>query len=278
LEKKSRNERFTEDFRLFHIREQEAQDFECRHHDFDKIIVFLSGSVTYIMEGKSYSPKAWDILLVGRNQIHHPIIEPALPYERIVLCLNPDFLAKNTWDGEDLLCCFQLAREKNFSLLRPAPSTRQLLQRLLQDTENAMYSEAFGHSLLSRIYFLQFMVELNRMALSDYPETGQNVCRSDPKFNEIIAYIHENLHADLSLDALSARFYISKSYLMHKFKDMTGCSAHSYIQQKRLLHAAEQIREGMPVLLAAKKNGFNDYSAFLRAFKRLFGVTPRDFS
>ena len=36
-----------EDFRLFHINDQTKKDFSYHYHDFHKIIVFLSGKVTY---------------------------------------------------------------------------------------------------------------------------------------------------------------------------------------------------------------------------------------
>ena len=42
------------DFRFFHLRDQKKQEFESHYHDFDKIIIFLSGKVTYVVEGKSY--------------------------------------------------------------------------------------------------------------------------------------------------------------------------------------------------------------------------------
>ena len=36
-----------EDFRLFHINDQTKKDFSYHYHDFHKIIVFISGKVTY---------------------------------------------------------------------------------------------------------------------------------------------------------------------------------------------------------------------------------------
>ena len=81
-----------EDFLFFKLKDQKKNEFEFHYHDFNKIIIFLSGEVTYIIEGKSYRLKPWDILLVGRNDIHQPIISPNVPYERIILWLNPNFL------------------------------------------------------------------------------------------------------------------------------------------------------------------------------------------
>ncbi len=90
--------------------------------------------------------------------------------------------------------------------------------------------------------------------------------------------MNANLEKDLSLESIARQFYMSKSYLMHKFKEMTGYSAHKYIQQKRLIQAAELIRDGVPVVEAGQRCGYGDYSAFLRAFKKLYGVNPSDIS
>ena len=85
----------------------------------------------------------------------------------------------------------------------------------------------------------------------------------------------ELLH--LSVDGLAGRFYLSRYYLMHRFKAVTGYSLHQYITQKRLLWAGELLRQGTPVMKAAELAGFRDYSTFLRAFQSTFHVSPRKF-
>ena len=61
---------------------------------------------------------------------------------------------------------------------------------------------------------------------------------------------------------------------MRLFKSQTGTTVHAYVRQKRLMHAARLIREGTPAAKAAAESGFGDYSAFHRAFKESFGVSP----
>lgn len=265
-----------EDFRLFHCRDQKELDFAYHYHEFDKLVVFLSGRVNYIMEGKSYYLQPWDILLVSHNQIHRPIIDPCEPYERIILWINTSYLLEHSTADDNLLQCFELALKRDFALIRPNAAMRHKIMQLLRDTEDALNSAEFAQDLLSRTYFLQFMILLNRISTLDATNQNTDTYKSDPKFDGIIAYINDNLDADLSLDSLCARFFISKSFLMHRFKEMAGCTAHSYIQQKRLLRSAELIREGTPVMTACSQCGFNDYSAFLRAFKKVFDTTPRE--
>ena len=108
-------------------------------------------------------------------------------------------------------------------------------------------------------------------------EVRESNARSDAKIDEILRYINGNLTADLSVDELGQRFYLSRSWLMHRFKSITGCPIHQYVLQKRLILAAQLLREGESVGEAAQRSGFTDYSAFLRAFRRAYGVSPREY-
>jgi len=85
-----------------------------------------------------------------------------------------------------------------------------------------------------------------------------------------------NLNGDLSIESLAAKFYMSKYHLMHKFKKQTGFTLHSYILQKRLIKADTLIRSGTPVSQACEQSGFNDYSSFVRAYKKMFSTLPKN--
>lgn len=95
--------------------------------------------------------------------------------------------------------------------------------------------------------------------------------------NQVISYINKNITRDLSLDKLSDRFLISKFYLCKQFKTYTGMSVYQYIMKKRLLLSLDMLRQGTPVTSACLKCGFNDYSNYLKAFKREFGKNPKEF-
>ena len=83
--------------------------------------------------------------------------------------------------------------------------------------------------------------------------------------------------SELTVDALARQVYTSKYHFMRRFKELTGCPVHQYITQKRLLAAAGLLRAGVSAQEACGQCGFQDYSAFHRAFRRQFGATPREF-
>lgn len=65
---------------------------------------------------------------------------------------------------------------------------------------------------------------------------------------------------------------------MRKFKEDTKMTLHNYIFQKRLLYARDLIQNGTPITKASIECGFNDYSSFLRAFRKHFKCSPKYFS
>ena len=85
-----------QNFRLFHLKDKKEQQFDFHYHDFDKIVIFLSGKVTYIVEGKSYHLKPWDILLVPHHDIHKPVIDGSSVYERIVIWVKMNLWKNST--------------------------------------------------------------------------------------------------------------------------------------------------------------------------------------
>lgn len=266
-----------EDFHFFNLKDQKKNEFETHYHDFNKIIVFISGQVTYIIEGKSYTLKPWDILLVGKNDLHLPIISSTTPYERIILWLNPLFLEEHNKDNCNLLNCFQLATEKRLNLIRLNRMNITSLKQNLSDLEGAMQDKAFGSYILKNALFLQLMVKINRLFLETNFSKSIEDIKYDPRIEDILSFINSNLHDDLSIDIISEKFYLNKYYLMHLFKQETGYTLHSYIQKKRVIRAAELLKRGLQAGEVCSLCGFGDYSTFVRTFKKEFNLSPKQY-
>ena len=267
-----------EGFRLFHLKDSRAQKLDYHYHEFDKLILLLNGKVTYVVEGVTYFLKPWDVLLVQHNMIHKPIIDPSEPYERVVIWLGRDWLVARSDPGEPLESCFDTARTRGFHLLRTDAERRLQYMQLIGQLEEALRSGEFGAARMADTLCQQVLIGVNRDILRSRTAAEEpDSYRVDPKMEEILRYIAEHLEEPLSVDVLAKRFYLSRYYLMHRFKDVTGYTVHQYISQKRLLRAGELIRAGVPVMKAAEQAGFSEYSTFLRAFQNMFHMSPREF-
>lgn len=261
-------------FKLFHLKDKKNIDFEFHYHDFNKIIIFISGNVTYLIEGKAYYLKPWDILLVNNHDVHKALIDPKATYERIIIWINSDFIEKNMFDECDLTTCFKTDKKRSFNLTRVDSKIQNTLRYLINNLECAVNSNEFGSNLLSTSLFFQFLIYLNRIHINNNYIFDKKSLKYDKQITEILNYINLNLSKNLSIDLVSKKFFISKYYLMHKFKKETGYTLHNYILQKRIFKSRELINEGYPITKAALACGFNDYSNFLRAYKKIFNASP----
>lgn len=263
-------------FELFHLKDQKNMEFEFHYHDFDKIIVFISGNVTYLIEGKAYKLKPWDLLFVSSSDVHKPIISPEEPYERIVLWINHSFLLKHNSENCNLLQCFNICSNKKVNLIRLNIEELKNIKYTLVLLENAISDTKFASNILKDSLFLELMVYFNRICL-DIEDTNTIDVEFDKTIQEIINYINCNLEKDLSIEKIAAQFFLNKYYLMHKFKDQTGYTLHSFIRQKRLVKAALLLKKGSQITKVYCECGFNDYSSFMRAFKEMYGLPPKKY-
>lgn len=275
---------------VFTLRQtMERPDFECYHyldpvppaidfheHAFYEIFFFLSGDVSYIIEGRTYQLRPGDILLTNNRDIHKPNIQRGKPYERFVIWIEPDFLARTNDMGADLTACFTDASAKQYKLIRPESNVLSHLKSICEKMLRCRDSQDFGSSTLSYIYLVEFLVYLNRAYFATSDDIRKDVTEN-AKINEVVCYINDHLSDDLTLDRLADACYISKSHLAHQFKTYTGLTLYQFIIKKRVTVARNLIRAGEPVMEACIKCGFNDYSNFLKAFKREFGRSPKEF-
>ncbi|MDE6723114.1 MAG: AraC family transcriptional regulator, partial [Eubacterium sp.] len=226
-----------ENYRIFNIKDVCTQNFEFHYHEFEKLVLFRSGNAAYIIEGKEYKLKPYDILLVGKGDIHKPVISKDEEYERMIIWISSDYIQNN----HSLYTCFTKAKESGQNLLRlPENTAKEIFN--LADKFSAENNNDFGAELMKNTIFLQLMILINR-ASEQYDDIRIEY-KSDKQIDSIIEYINKNISEDLSVDKISNEFFISRYYLMHKFKKITGKTIYSYINSKRLMHAANLIAEG----------------------------------
>lgn len=265
-----------QDFEFYHYLDLTPPNVDFHEHPFYEIFFFLSGNVNYIIEGRTYQLRPGDILLTSNQDIHRPEITPGKPYERYVIWLSDDFFTRLQDWGDDLSACFNDAAQKKYRLIRPDGPVLAQLKFLCERLAMIKADHSFGSRTLLYACLIQFLVYLNR-AYFDTPDSIRHDVTENDKINEVVAYINDHLDENLSLDKLSGTFYISKFHLNNKFKQFTGLTLYQFIMKKRLTVARNMLRQGVPVMDACMRCGFNDYSNFLKAFKREFGCTPRDF-
>ncbi|MGN0332722.1 MAG: helix-turn-helix domain-containing protein [Lachnospiraceae bacterium] len=263
------------EFKLFHLTDKETHEIKTHYHDFDKITIFIKGKVSYMIEGKSYELKPYDIVLVKHNDMHQLSVDNREIYERIIVYISPNFMNAYKTDSYDLNFCFQKAKEEQSNVLRIPSLEKSSLFRSIVRLEKSFADEGYATELYRQVLFLEFMVHLNRAALKNHLEFIDTE-NNHSKVSEILQYINDHLTDELSIDRIADNFFVSKYYMMRQFKQETGYTMGNYISRKRLLLAKELILSGIPSTQACFDCGYKDYSTFSRAYKRFFSESPRD--
>ena len=102
----------------------------------------------------------------------------------------------------------------------------------------------------------------------------------DKLFMEKLTSLLEDKMADpdLDIDYIARELGCSRSVFYRKIKGLTDISPNDFVRNYRLKSAAEKIIND-PISLSevAEQTGFRSYSYFSKAFKKHFGVTPKEY-
>jgi YesN/AraC family two-component response regulator len=117
------------------------------------------------------------------------------------------------------------------------------------------------------------------MEESFYVTPGEN--QSEPVRQTVMKvkkYIDNNYFEDLWLSGLAEQFAVESSYLSKTFKHITGDNLMFYIANIRVEKAKELLKKNkLNITDIALLVGYDDYSYFSRVFKKIAGLSPREY-
>jgi AraC family transcriptional regulator len=110
------------------------------------------------------------------------------------------------------------------------------------------------------------------------PEGGPAGALPQGRLRAVVEYIEDQLDAGPTLGKLAAVARLSPYHFARQFKIATGLPPHQFVIMRRV-ERAKQLLQGGDLSLAevAIHAGFSGQSVFCHHFKRLVGVTPRQF-
>jgi len=92
--------------------------------------------------------------------------------------------------------------------------------------------------------------------------------------NSVCMYINEHPADNLSLDTLSAKFFVAKSSLTHEFRRRMNMSVGEFVISSRVMHVKNLLSEEVPLSEIAERCGFSSVSYMIKVFRQQTGVTP----
>ena len=246
------------------------------YHNFYEIIYVLEGEYASLLGNQTYHLKSGDFLLIDCNMMHkYQYIEKKHDSsKRIILWITESMLEKLSDGAMDLTACFR----ENESCAYHFPIYYEEMLRgylLKMAVSEVLDMEAAGaKEVMDRGYLTLFFVYLNLLCARKEYLFSEERTSTHPLVEEISEYIDAHIRESISVEDLANLVHMSKYHFLRKFKDITGVTVHTFITNKRLIRACELLKNGQSITQAYQTCGFSDYSAFLRNFKKTFGVSP----
>ncbi len=244
------------------------------HREWELIRV-TRGEIVFFIDSEEYQAKEGDILLLRSGLLHSASAETCL-FE----CLN--------FDLYELVTGVPSVREPFRLFYRSAYIPR--VHYTPEDKEVCRISDeifsAFTEDCTDGFRRLTLFGNICRLFAHIlesryYTENTENVSDSTDKndtLKRVLEYIEAHFSEDIKLRNLSEIAGMNPNYFCRFFQSFTQQTPINYLSYYRVEQAANMLlATDMSVTEIAFRCGFNDTGYFIKAFKKLKGITPRQF-
>ncbi len=242
-------------------------------HPYFEIVMVMSGAALYSADGVLYPMAPGEFILFPSGSYHSARFgSDSENSERVVLQIDKDFLqqraaalaARGVFVSLDHVLVYTEEAAGVFDI-------RGLLDRIANasgfddDTRGIAYESELTELLLIL------------SALSGKKSVARSSA-SNVLVKKVVSYLQ--LHftdQTLTVEKLSAHFFVTREHLSRTFKAYTLESVHNYLLQLRMQRVRSLIAAGTPVLSAAEESGFSNYTSFVKSFRKLYNMSPSDY-
>ena len=249
---------------------------EPRHYE---ILFCCTGSLVLRQQGSMTTVESRNVMLLSDCT---PLLSAQItePVSGVLLTINGPVAGS----AETTLRCLMdnlevntryvlsvMDKQGGCAIFRTAPWSRSLFSALdtLPEEEKGRYSFLKTVELLYLLCSESHLLQEERSLPAPDSYLSRTVA-------EIRTYMETHLDEKLTIEALSRQFHISPTAFKSCFRRMYGQPVHRWLQAQRMKKAAELLQTSpMTVLQIAQAVGYEGASQFNSAFKRQFGVTPR---
>jgi AraC-like DNA-binding protein/mannose-6-phosphate isomerase-like protein (cupin superfamily) len=293
------------DFPLDVLILEDHPDYPPHVHDFSVIVIISHGRGINVVGEEEFPVKAGDVFVHHGGRPHgyceteklgviNVIYEQALLQEvsfdvaglagyQSLFVVEPAMLNEGRFERHLTLGMTELGKAKALAeaiekeLYGDAPRRRAVRFEDRHGTKSGnveVRREAAGHRFMAVANFMALIGLISRAYNTESTVESERIM----KIGGAIAHMERHFDEEVTLPALAKMVGMSDRSFYRSFSMATGESPLAYLQKLRLTKAARILQTtDKNVTEVAFECGFNDSSYFARQFRRVFGVSPRQF-
>jgi len=241
-----------------------THEYPAHIHEAHSIGIILHGTETAFCRGTSHKGHLGNLVLINAEEVHSSLSTNS---EYRLIKVRPAMLDRIARDLGSPAC----GREPFPNVVVKDPLVSRAVLRLhlkLEQNISALEHESDFVSTISLLLTRQH---------SSYRAPQTKAKREEGYVKLVRDYLKSNYAENVSLSQLTSLTNLSPYYLLRVFHSSTGFPPHEYQTQVRIAQARKLIRSGASLSETALETGFFDQSHLSRNFKRIVGVTPRQY-
>ncbi len=214
-------------------------------------------------ETQTYSIKSGQGFLIFPGQITTYFANPNIPWEYI-------WIEFDGLKAKELLYLTELSLDAPVYHSHSKALREQMMNEMLHIVHHAQESpfHLIGHLYL----FLDYLTQSSKST-----KLVQSSKMSDYYIKEAIHYIEQNFQNNISVEDIASVCGINRSYFGKIFRNTLGRSPQEFLINYRMTKAAELLKlTSLSIAEISSAVGYENQLHFSRAFKKIYGISPRE--
>lgn len=256
----------------------ENEGFRVFHwHEEVQFVYILRGIVRFKIYDKEIDLKAGDCMFINQSALHQIMEKEDCHYHSYIVPIRMlSFFSGSIMEERDVMAVVKHPSFTCFPMRSGDGRCRQALEAL-QKLDSLYFKKEVVKCSEYRISIQLARVWLELiLALPEFPKSMPVL--GHERIRRLISFVHQNYDKDISLKDIAGAANISQTECQRCFRTYVQCSPYQYLMRYRLEQSAVMLKSlNRTITEIAVNVGFNSVSAYIKYFKKFYGVTPSKF-
>lgn len=250
-------------------------------HFYMELVLMLRGSVVMANGSEKITLREGEMVLFHPKVVHSMSAADGNPARYAVIKLDINRMNITPSYAPKFRSIFRSAERKGMSTFFNCAQTEQAeALEIFSRCIDEMKQQKYGFDLVIRTELYRLLVNILRCWQEQGFSVDSEAYSEDSQYDiySITEYIDQRLAQGVQVSEVAERCGMSYSYFAKKFLSVYGKTCKEYIEEMRIVKAEEfLIFTDFDLDRISRETGFSDSPHMIKSFKKLRGVTPRQF-